>query len=187
MLQIWIHLPLCALWVWICSVDYVWSVFFIFHVFIFTFIFLLYNISQLHLPHSSLLPVPLSLPSPPDPLCSLLPQKRAGLSGTVREHRSTRYYKTKHKTSHQGWVRQASRRKGVLRAGKESETPQLPLSVVPQEHQANKQIIHAEDIAWTHADSYSTTAAWYYFLTNISISISVSGLYNLPLNPLNDF
>jgi hypothetical protein len=83
------------------------SVFLNFEFFIFEFSFLSYNTSQLHLPHSSLLPVPLHLPSPSDPLHSLSPQKRAGLSGTARERNATRY-KTRLKPSHQGWVMQPS-------------------------------------------------------------------------------
>ena len=63
------------------------------------------------------------------------------------------YNRPRHKPLFQGYSRQPSRRKGVLRAEKESRTPPLPVLGAPHKHQANNHNIYAEDIVQTHAGS----------------------------------
>lgn len=74
---------------------------------------------------------------PPSPLPSSLSQiqihcscislhKRSGFPVIPTEHSITRYSNNRHKPLYYGWKRQPSRRKGILRAGKKSETSLLP-------------------------------------------------------------
>ena len=62
-------------------------------------------------------------------------QKRAGLLVISTEQGKTRYNKTRHKPSFQG---NPLGRKVFLEKAKESETPQPPLLVVPQNPQAEQ-------------------------------------------------
>lgn len=76
-------------------------------------------------------------------------QKRTGHTGTSIEHSITSYSKIRHKPSYQGWVKQPSGRKRVLRAGKSQSQrqPPFPLLEILQKHQAINNNIFAEDLA----------------------------------------
>lgn len=67
-----------------------------------------------------------------------LPKKRAGLPGISTQLCITHYNKTSHKSSYQGWTRQPSRNKRVLKTDKWVRDTLLPLLGVPQENQATK-------------------------------------------------
>lgn len=62
-------------------------------------------------------------------------QIRADLPATSAKHDITRYRKTRHKPSYQGWTRQCGRRKGCQEQAEESKTPLVPLLGVLQEPQ----------------------------------------------------
>jgi hypothetical protein len=68
-------------------------------------------------------------------------QKRADLPVMPTQHSITRCNKIRHKPSYYGWTRQPIRRKRVPWAGKESQTPPLPLLGVQQKPLA-KQLQH---------------------------------------------
>lgn len=90
---------------------------------------------------SFLLPVS-NLFSPPDPLLHF----PSDLLGISTKHGITRYIKTKHILSCQGWASQPGvGGKGSPRAV-ESEIPPLPLLGVSQKHNANNHNKYAEDL-----------------------------------------
>jgi hypothetical protein len=79
-------------------------------------------------------PPPPPFPAAPPPIySSVSPQRRAGLLEISAEQSDTR-----HRASYQGWMRQPSRRKGVPRSSKRVRDTPLPLSRVPQKHQATQ-------------------------------------------------
>jgi hypothetical protein len=100
--------------------------------FFFLFILFSYNTSGPQPSLCPLLPVPPEPPFLPGPLFSVSLQKGAGFPGIPTEHSITRYNKTRHKSSHQGWTGQLGRRKRVPEQTKESEISLLPPLAVPQ-------------------------------------------------------
>lgn len=73
-------------------------------------------------------------------------QKTAGLSWTSTKHVTTKHSKTCHKSSHQVWVRQPSRKKRVPRAGKSvRDTLNTHCQESSPKHQNNNHNINTED------------------------------------------
>jgi hypothetical protein len=114
------------------------------HLFSFFFIFLSYNTywPGAPLPPSSQSlppPPPPHLPSAPDSLLLHLPSDRKEQVSQGYQPNMAEQDTRLGQSLYQGWMRQPSRRKRVLRAGKRVRaSPLLPLSGVPQEHRGKQ-------------------------------------------------
>lgn len=110
-----------------------------------------YNISPAQLCLSPFLsaPAPIFFSSKSIPLLLSAPRKEQVFQGLA----GTWYNKSRHKHSHQDWVRQPSRWKRSPRVGERvTDTLSLTVRSLPED-QTNNHNIHAEDRAQTYASS----------------------------------